>query len=319
MRINDIIDEATLYRGDSTPVEMFHSGSNDAVNLFGRGIYFTDSTEVAKEYSVKGKKYSPTKKQAVRNALDDIAENELGWADTLERLKDDFRDKLRNSDRSLYDEIQKEFEDEASIEHTAVLNKAVDILRKNKPRIAKNAFGAWTVMDDGARGSLSSFEIPNSVIEKTLDADAPMPPAVINTMAEAIPLGDFRDADGNHLSPSSFARWVEEYRQNGVMVAWKDRVMGGNGSSPSLSDYIKGTHDSTRVTYREPEMLKALLEPLGYMGIRFRGGIRDGDTVVGGGSSPHVVYVIWDADLVNQTRGETTDVEFDRARITKVK
>lgn len=93
-------DKVILYRGDASKVEKFSTEHtrNSIGLLFGMGIYLTDNSLVALDYTTKGGwrrdrtgtvlvQEAPNKATAIRDYLSFIIHKQLGWDEHVERFR----------------------------------------------------------------------------------------------------------------------------------------------------------------------------------------------------------------------------------------
>jgi hypothetical protein len=131
----------TLYRGDASEIERFTMDKADSEALFGRGIYLTDSPEVAADYTLKGNggdivfqsgAYNSSfqsKEQLIQAYLEKIC-MELGYEEEAKRLKEQWhqialerQNKAVIPDGLYWDGMSSEEQNKAHVVYREIRNK----------------------------------------------------------------------------------------------------------------------------------------------------------------------------------------------------
>lgn len=375
MRFRDLLTESrdtvTLYRGDASHVTHFDIDKTDAEALFGRGVYLTDTPEVAADYTLKtsGQDSDIVFQSAGYNAPFESREKliqaylesicmEIGFEEEAKALRNHWHNvalerqtEARNHPEiaNLYrKDMTPEEQNAAHVEYRKILNKASETAmaefkaerralsqkfvakakkiyreRIKDMRIIRQSTGAWMFVKPERGGVISTFEVPRSYCEMTLDAEAPLPDDLLPILRDAfyaaypnIEYGkgkmDLRtwDKDGNQVMPLSFDEYVESFKTMGSFYAWADRNIGGKGVNPSLDELLNGTHAGYYVWRQAQDKLINGLKGKGLVGFRYQGGVRVAGTGNrGGGGVLHQAYSFWDANVINGFRGDHHDYE----------
>lgn len=314
------IDEAVLYRGDSTPVALFDFDKTDKHALFGRGIYLTDNTAVAGDYTIKSSSdvvFRPknevyTEKDLVHDYLLHIVINKLDWGGRVSNIKERWLEK-RRTEKLTQDEMYAGYKTELKAESKKQMAAAKKLYRSERPsmRLVKLTTGECMFVKPERAGEVSTFDIPNEYLERTIDGDAPLSDEVLNIIRElfvnrfgADRKLDMRNRRGEFLT---FDTWVETYKTEGVKYAWENEIVGGDHQNPSLDVIRNGTHFGLSFfsdDQSERDIIKALMA-VGIVGIRYDGGVKTGSNLRGGGGHQHTAYCLWDAKAVADFRKES--------------
>jgi hypothetical protein len=326
-----IVDEATLYRGDSSQIDQFDVTKTDHSALFGKGIYLTDSPDVAGDYTVKASEhvvFSPdiragdqpahSERDIVAMYLRHIMDTRLDRDDKIQAIKDSIWDRYWNKEfKNGENEARDVLTDELK-KLTKDLMKAAKAIYKNEApdlRLIQNTMGEFQIVKKDRTGFVTTFEVPDDYLAKCLDAEKPLPDLVLTAIKEMMTDGepdrimDMRDAREKFCT---FDEWCKAYNTIGIAYAWRkgsDRIVKGKGT-PSLDLIWNGTHMGHHL-FSNPEFQNAFIakmQALGYVGLEYEGGNRVGGHVRGLGGVKHHAYVFWDADALAHFRRESAPV-----------
>ncbi len=303
------------------------------------GIYLTDNPTVATDYTVKGgwkhdgtgtvltdpRDEFRTQQEAVSAYIKTIIA-ELDWPERNDALKDKARRdyhqqygdvvhsmSLEDRQKTNWD-FQTAFRKTAEREFAKYLARAKIIFKERLPelKIYRDTTGHWVVMKNH-QGTVTTFEIPETYLRKTLHGDKPLDEKGLAFVRAFIKskvgdrISDFRDLDGNFMS---FDDWIKEFRDKGSRYAWRDEHIGGKRINPSLDEVLNGTHGGTSIMYSSMTTFIEMAQQHGYTGIEYDGGVRIGALVRGGGGINHQAFVLWDDDYVNSCRAEQSTPEY---------
>lgn len=335
----DIVNEAILYRGDSTEIDKFSSEHSSPHNLFGAGIYLTDNPEVANDYTLGNKdelltpKGHSSEREAVAAYIASLINGELDWAIIRSEIKDRHAERLgefefTDTNRDKYvlhrKKVETEMRDEMEEKYAELAKEAKKIYRKEKDtiRAISTTEGEWFLTRTGRGGTITHFEIPDAYLAKCLYTSGPMTDKQLQEVRAYIGESKvwFRDHEGEVVSDvdDPFEEWLAGYRANGARRAWVGGLAGGDGSNPSLEHIVLEQHAGSFFS-GDWKKFTNYLEGLGYVGFSFNAGVADaGGHTRGGGGKPHVSYVLWDDDFVNKCqsdRSAVSDAEVNRSRI----
>jgi len=325
------IDELRLYRGDSTKIDRFDVAKTHYRGLFGPGIYLTTDPLIAGDYVA-------TKNEDVVYPKDRIDPEARTTKDLLRgyanRIASDFSEKkfrdewvrkngYGQSYNGLSSSAHRKMDHDMAIEQAkslrARLPAAIEQVRQELPTLAvqKLTTGDLRLIRKKRDGVISTFEVPDTYVARTLHADRPLPDDVMAIIKDHITrLGykDLRDAEENFVS---FDDYVKGYRERGTRYAWRDEDdddwwRGGKGENPTLDDFMNGTHAGSAAFFdgmfddarpNSTAFIKAMMDA-GYVGLEYDGGKRVGQHVRGGGGRRHRAFVFWDSDAINSFRGD---------------
>lgn len=329
----EIVDEATLYRGDSSHVDEFSLEKSDKYALFGRGIYLTDNPEVAGDYTLKAASkhtvFHPDEDSPARTPKDLIAmylrhlmDERLERAAKTEEIRTVWHNRYYN-EKIPIEQAQKGMEADIRAFIKSLMKDAKAIYRdeRDNMRIVKNTMGHYVLVSKDREGYVTTFEVPDDYIERTLHAERPLPDHVLKAIRDLFvqkigdpdrPL-DMRDANGNFCT---FDEWVEAHKTIGVHYAWRgadgdvDPTVGGTGENPSLDTIRNGTHLGISLFYQDDFSQKFIekMNELGYVGLEYDGGNRVGMHVRGGGGLKHRAFVFWDTQVLKHFRRQSVAV-----------
>lgn len=286
MRIQDIFENTSdyvrLYRGDSSKINSFDRSKTSSLGLFGQGIYLTDNKRVANDYTSKSndndvifrtEAKNITKKDVLDRYLEKTASmidltgknhsfyghpiefsNGFAWARRSHPDVSNEYEKRLDFAKQAWDKIKKNYEIRIRLDGTAVIQK--------KPQLSDS--------------HTTAFDIPKSYINKTFHADEPIKDDVLNVLLHIL----------TNNNDGSTADAIKQYVKNedfkfGENPSYRTIYTGIGGASPL---YEKNIQDA---------FIKGL-EALGYVGIKYTGGI-----TMGGGYK-HSAYVFWNSSDINK-------------------
>lgn len=247
--------DITLYRGDFNKIEEFDFHKTHPACYVGQGVYLTDSRSVADTYRSKGARYDFTRK-----------------------------------DRFNYYQLA-EFQTKAWVGRA--LNRG-DALRK-----CCEAYPEVNVLDLHQAGLLKiEYETANTYYNRP-DAKGERPMVVKYTGRITV----------GHLSIFKFPRRkflneMIDFRRNNITDPGILEVLVEKGLVASdAREYTPDRNQSGKIfrpRYRKPRednfrRLRAVLEPYGFKGIWYNGGVATGN-------ERHNAFVVWDDEYVNQNR-----------------
>jgi hypothetical protein len=285
-------DTVTLYRGDAQPTGPLSLPKGQPNALFGQGIYFTDSPEIARSYQVKGAERAPLFEPNVVTHFYRNGRLEPGQFSPADEAIEQFWKSRIGQLASLARREQKgqplpygmagmpdpaEVQDAIGIVERAGGNAATEARELRRYVTGRYTPDTLDVVDLGRTspttqqfgiypkgqfsGQQTELNVPRAVLNGALDADAPLP-------------DDARDA---------IRRVIAETMNR------------GDGSQRTLRDLWRniGPTEEAQVAIRRA------LSDLGYTGIRYDGG------VTMGGGIRHNAYVFWDEQAIQRLqRGE---------------
>jgi hypothetical protein len=342
----------TLYRGDASKIEQFSTEytKHSLGLLFGMGIYLTDNPRIALDYTIKGGYRRDgggsvvvygeiaSEADAVGEYIKTIMARELGWEQHREKMKTDaminhsmtmkpYPSRLDasgnpNPELVAYREAQKKFQDDfymkMKAEFASFVKRAKAIYKQRKPdlKVFQDTTGNWQIVHRDHPGTITAFEIPEDYLARTLHGDRPLEGKTLE-LVRAFVKGrvgdhpaDFRDRSHQKFYP--FDEWLEVFRKDGAVYAWRDEDIGGKGVYPSLDEVWNGTHAGYSIFYEGMERFIEMATQAGFTGIEYDGGVRTSSQHVrGGGGIRHQSFVLWDDKYVNARRKEQSQVTYD--------
>jgi hypothetical protein len=329
--------EQLLYRGDSKKIDRFDGEHSSLGQLFGSGIYLTDQPLIANQYSVtrtynyddekssNGVFRAPreSREEAIRDYIGYIMDTELNRAQRLDDMKQDYLNRMYADEPSKRNAYNNEYKASVNILMKELATQARKLIKQRIPtlRLVQSA-GGWQILRNNFRGTVTTFDIPDSYIAKCLDGDVPLRDRDIKILSKFMNnwfkgskafrknVGDYDD------EMVTFDEWVNEYRTNGVIYAWQGRRVGRTGSNPSWDVVFNGTHSGLSLSNSKPELLIRLAQSMGYVGIAFSGGINTNGYVRGGGNSQHRSYVFWDSEYINNHIVERSEDDLENHPIS---
>lgn len=320
----------TLYRGDSSDVERFDIERTDQYALFGRGIYLTDSLEVARDYTVKGDDRpgvsfeGNTEKEAILELLRYFMK-EAGYDEQISATKDTYQRQfyaLDNQSREDHDAIMAKFEAAVSVIKQKYFQEAKKRLQREKDKweIINLTTGMFTAIRKNTTRGISSFKVPLGYLKRVYPVEAPMNKKVLGLVRNEFDkhglIGrtiDMRDRENTQRFP--FDDWMQWFPKNGSRYAWTDNSIGGEGVLPSVDEVINGTHVGGNLVHGTGDnnfwdSFRIEMQKLGYVGLVYQGGIRvAGSGNRGGGGLKHNAYVFWNVKDLEKFRSDTLPVD----------
>ena len=339
--IENASETVTLYRGDSSEIKKFLLSKTDYSGLFGIGIYLTDNSDVAKDYTVGlgttefRKRYDgfKSKKELIAGYLYSIMQK-AGFENALEDLKIEFRRKSWGVDPKNQAEVNEKIYADFEIAKNKLVRIYVEQakieFRKRRPelKIAKLTTGEYLFVKANRSGSVTKFNVPKAYLERCLHAEQPLPDDVLQ-MVRAAFFRSVENGDANRIFDlriihkgdekigHTFDDFVDGYKINGTRYAWTETRFGGKGENPTLDVLWNGTHSGYHVFGRSRESQEAFisdLEKLGYVGLRYDGGKRlAGGGARGGGAVGlyHNAYILWNEDDIDSFKETSEPVQDD--------
>lgn len=270
----------TLYRGDAAEIEEFRLRKTSLNALLGRGIYLTDSPQVANSYRAKGNTRleattlgkAATKSEARRLSLELLRP----W------LNDDGTWRKTRSYQGCTDQetLEQVVNDQTRVKHSArkLFEGGMEI--------------SYQIIDpkfvEGAEGHVSTFEVPTDYLKRVVDAERPLP-EIVPIFARVIPLSQ-RPSQAE-LKGRTKEQWII------------DTYMAGWDNLPVVDCFTKARELSRKLARRNGRVVDGLqtavrteLSKAGHTGFSYNGGLRLG------GRGYHTAYVLWDERAVNQFR-----------------
>jgi hypothetical protein len=271
-----------LYRGDGEKISQFEFSKTSKYCLYGRGIYLTTEKEVAETYRKKGLAYAghvfhPTlfvggaanRLEAMENAFSTFA---MEWAHLPgnEKMVADKQEPLKNKKvaAQIRDLYRIEIEEKRVV--AEYFEEYVGGAKKRHLKVT------WTPDVPTTReGYITAFEFPEAQFNSS----------VVHMERK---LSDRQVAE--ILYENQIGR---QHRES--FGTYADRLMGY--LAPSLVQVLRQTALGPRVHYSRSEFdkIRSALQPYGYLGFEYCGGIRMGHM-------RHRAFVIWDDQYVNQHR-----------------
>lgn len=316
MHNTKLLFETVLYRGDSTRIDAFDFGMTDLHALLGQGIYLTDDPAVALDYTVKQSRdlvfssdTARNEKELVSAYLHHMVINDPEWKTAIARLQDEWRSKhytREMSSEQIYAGYKVALRD--LFKTFFSMQKKKWLSSQSQFRILKTTVGEWKIVNAARGGHISSFDIPEFYLNKTLHADRPLSDAdltILRDIFKSVFTGnviDMRDSDEKFLS---FDGYVDNFKTKGTRYAWTERPIGGKGQNPSFDELLNGTHAGYHVMHElsHQRNLISRLQAAGYVGLEYDGGVRiSGTGTRGGGRNRHRAFVLWDDAFVNAHR-----------------
>lgn len=343
MRWTDI-SETILYRGDASLIDQFDITKTDnSFALFGRGIYLTDSPEIAADYTLKSSGHVVLKGEDIKSPRDaimvyiaKILMDRFDWKNIKDNLYEKWSEALRQEQRGRHHSefpdqgraLANEYEAKLQAEKLTILSKllvkakAVFKQEASNLRIVKDTTGQWMLVKPQRDAYLSCFDIPEDYMKRVFHAEEPMPDDVLATIKSLYLNGrnddtvlDMRDAKSNFMT---FDGWVKAFKTIGIDYAWADddRVKKGRGN-PSFDMIRNGTHYGGAFFHdmKNVETFTKAMQALGYVGVEYYGGARVGAYVRGGGGLTHRAYCFWNDRDMNKFRVETKNIAADDADV----
>ena len=268
-------DHTRLYRGDAQQIDQFDIGRTSEDSLLGQGIYLTDSARIAGDYQGKGAavfKYEGKPPVARQDVID---------AYLRRSARTDFND----AGKPITDTMESMVRYQHSVQVTpAALAAAKAKFKADNMQVRVNADGTARVFPPAAKGSLSVVDVPDRVLRRTLNADAPIKDEVVNAVAESV--------HSKHV-------WPEVEAQRRAAANGEDDINGNGIGEPtfrSVYGAVAGTWSAGGgMDAAAQSALRRSLMEQGYSGIKYAGGV-----TMGGAS--HTAYVLWNTQHVNQHR-----------------
>jgi hypothetical protein len=271
----------TLYRGDSDAIQQYDVGRTDPLALFGQGIYLTDNKRVAGDYKSKGNQdQSVIWRFSGRNATKQDA------IDRYIRMQGKYLDYDGNP---LSFGQQRDYGmvtvDANGVHHphpndVKRIAAAHAMWQKMAPTIdvRKNLDGSIVFQKKQARAVISVFRIPVRLIQKMIDAEAPVDDNLLYLVNHYL----------NKYNDRATARDIDAFVRNQEFE---------EGSRPSFRMIFTniGPDSPLRDGEVQEEMRMELLQD-GHPGIVYQGG------VTMGGGYKHKAYVFWDSNTINKYR-----------------
>lgn len=292
MQIKSLFVESLLYRGDSSSVQQFVFDKSEAEGLFGKGLYLTNNPKVARDYSNKGEgrliQSRDGNAKSVPGAL--VAHVRR----RIELWEGDNRDKLREL-ASKYG--SKSYDKIAALKDAQWTVIEQELLQKAKTGLYALKTTQNEITLSTKRGIVSVFDIPDAYLNQTVNADRPMPDNVLKLILDLL----------DDAARPVMQEYVGRYKREAVPYAWQDRLVGGHGANPTMDEFIHGTHIGQALTHAKgwPPVeaafwgaFRTAMQPLGYVGIEYRGGDRTAGV-------PHRAFVFWDVPTVNAFRKDS--------------
>lgn len=325
MRTHDLfsLDEMLLYRGDAEAVAMFDVGVTDPGALFGPGIYLTSDPVVAHDYTVvRGAErvYPQGRDGGVARSVKQLLKNYVSWRASQFDEKA-FKDQWvrQNGHGSSYTglptHVHRDLDNAiAAAQRQSAWDRlpaAQAQVRAELPglKALRKSTGEYVLVRKARQAAVSSFNIPDDYLARTLHGDRPLPDdalAAIRALWLKTYPGDNADLRDHRENMIGFDAYVQSYKRHGTRRSWADDddpPIGGKGANPSLDDlrngtnsgyyaFVDGTFDQGRP---RSHALIAALQQLGYVGVEYDGGKRMGGYVRGGGGRLHRAFVFWNA------------------------
>lgn len=299
MSIRALKDEptVTLYRGDAKATGNLSLGKTDTNALFGQGVYATDSPRVANDYQAKGAanlaEYRGTGRNAPVKTITDTYEKFIE-----DKSRELAKYKFNISTESFDGTVGRIPNEIATWRLNPTTDRFLALARQEAERlypraslnIRKQVDGRFVVRtaETAKAGVRTGLRMPQSVIARTLDAEAPLPPGVADALADTL-------ADG----------FGDGVTRSVVGVRAAGRIRGLAEARPDLgweptyrNLYEAAVQESDDILSQELQIsLRRRLGDLGYTGIRYQGGAR--------GGAGHNAYVFWDEQAIQRLqRGE---------------
>jgi hypothetical protein len=271
----------TLYRGDSDTIQRYDVTRTDPLALFGQGIYLTDNKRVAGDYKSKGNQdrsviWRFSRRNATKQQAIDYFVRRLGK--TL-----DYEGKPLGFGQELDYGMQTRDASGVSHPHPNDVKRiaaAWEQWRQMAPTIdiRKNLDGGIVFQKKESRAVISTFRIPVRLIQKMIDAEAPVDDNLLQTVYY------YLDRHGDRATSRDIAAFVrnQEFEE---------------GSRPSFRMIF--TNIGPDSPLRDGEVQEALRMELlqaGHPGIVYQG------VLTMGGGYKHKAYVFWDSNTINKYR-----------------
>ena len=271
-----------LYRGDSQKIKNLSTGKGDAGALFGQGIYLTDNRRVANDYMAKGNsndvllRYSGSAK----TTRDEVVQL------FIRRNLAPYVDAQGNKIASFMGEELPAFVDNP--ERVARLAHAAEIWKTQyepTTEVRKQLDNTWVIRKKQHGGVVSVFEIPQTLLDQCLNAEAECPHEVAEVLHNNLVACGDRDT----------ARDLWHAFEHGMPDPETGEVV-DEGWAPSFRQLWTSLNGfcPLRVDAEPQIKFRRDLKALGYRGIKYQGGM-----TMGGGYK-HWAYVFWDDNLIRK-------------------
>ena len=275
-----------LYRGDSSKIEQFNVGATALNNLFGQGIYLTDNTRVAGDYTSKGDSEdvifrlsgrNMTRQQVLDYFIRQIARklDEKG-VDHSKEMRYWSHD-VPYSDGADFGNMTNELRQREHQQRIAFATQRWNQLSKEY-EVRVKLDGTGVIQRKSQQGNIAVFDVPETYLRTFLNADDSIPDRVLDNLTWA--LRKFED--------KSTAGDIEQFVKQ---QEWEDET-------PTFRTiYTSITFESPLVSDGEAQATFIdSLQDLGYNGIEYTGGVSMG------GGYRHRAYSAWDAEKINSYR-----------------
>jgi len=330
-------DMIKLYRGDGNKFDVYDVGKTDENALFGPGIYLTSSPKVAKDYTsntddivfsgrtIRNKHIASDRSEIINlwvrkeltNKINKIKSeyntqynNKMSTVfvkygfdkNKYKELTDDENDQYIKDITKLEDDLKKTFKKNVNIEIKLFINDLKN--RKKDYRIIKRTQGYYDIVQNTSNSNISTYLLPISYVNKTIDADAPMNLGIISIIRDIL-VNDFGmigklnlslEQDGNNNY--SFNDWIEKVKDIPARPYLGNEAFGGNGEYPSLYQFLHDTGPGITMMNNPALFWERFIHYMtnkGNVGIRFNGNH-------GTSGIKQKSYVFWDADFISKSK-----------------
>lgn len=271
----------TLYRGDSDAIQHYDVTRTDPLALFGQGIYLTDNKRVAGDYKSKGNQdrsviwrfsgRNSTKQQAIDYFIRRLGKSldyegkPLGFGREL-----DYGMQTRDAAGVLHPHPNDVKRIAAAHQQWQQMAPTIEV--------RKNLDGGIVFQKKESRAIISAFRIPVRLIQKMIDAEAPVDHKLLDTIYYYL----------NRYNDRATARDIEAFVRNQEYE---------EGSRPSFRMIFTNIGPDSPLRDNEvQEQMRMELLQAGHPGIVYQGGL-----TMGGGYK-HKAYVFWDSNTINKYR-----------------
>jgi len=280
-----------LYRGDSTKIKNFEYSKTNKRCLLGQGVYLTDSLKIAASYRKKGVRSLYTKDPSIlfdgeakdRTEAFELAfpgfgklmwEKEKDISDWWTRLNEKDKAKYLESKRELYNilieskQIVAKYSTRSPAEEVIKIGKSASSVKsriKSLKETHKNVIKV-KLMEDIDIGFLTSFEFDEK---------------------------DFNSSVFNVDIPCNDVWFWELMYSSKIMIGKKANNIDKYVSENIGSSVYKAVRTETKDVKEPWNKIKKVLQPKGYIGYEYKGGVRIGFNV------KHRAFCIWNDEYVN--------------------
>lgn len=267
------MDKIVLYRGDSTKIRQFDFSKTDKHCLIGQGIYLTNKATIAETYRTKTSYAMSSSDICLLN--DKCATK----GEANEKAFAAFRDLVLKTKRPSNTDILK-FED-AVMNGNIIVKEQIKYVNSQRVRWFEYTY----VADSTKRGYITTFEFPRKLFEDSMyfiDTYSHDHEILRMFWESRCFVQQWRFGPG--AKPRTYVR-ANAHRAN---ITNDDVVTTFEDFTDSVRRFGMNLH------CLDYERVRKQLEPFGYQGLEYRGGVR-----LGGGHN-HRAFCVWPDEFVNE-------------------